>query len=86
MTRSPFRKILFSSGAVRFHMKDGWTFDDMKKIAPDTRIIFFNDEYPYFIADRVDIKEIMKYRPIPSYVFKEDTRYSIEENIMMRNL
>jgi hypothetical protein len=27
-----YRRIAFSSGAVRFHVKDGWTFEEVEEL------------------------------------------------------
>lgn len=86
MVKSHFRKIVMSSGAVRFYERDGWTFAEIKRLAKGSRIIYFNDEHPYFIADTLDVNEVMKYMPVPIFALKEHAKYSIQENIEMRNL
>lgn len=79
-------RIVLSSNAVRFYTKDGWTFEQIVKLAPATRIIFFNDDYPYFIADRVDVDALMTYSLEPSFAFPRDKKYTVRQNIEMRNI
>ena len=82
-----YRRIAISSQAVRFHVKDGWTFEEVEEMAEKgSRIIYFKDEYPYFIADRLNADKVLEYKPIPSYAFKEDAKNTTRENIEMRNL
>jgi len=77
--------IRFSSMAVRFYEKDGWTWDVVNDLAL-IRVVYFKDQDPYFVCDRVDTEKLMSLKPDPRYFCEEDLHNTLEENIEMRNI
>ena len=80
-------KIIFTSGGMRLFENHGWTWQDVKNIAAEnTRIIYFNDVFPYWIIDRVNVQVLLAYKPSYDCVFSEDKNKTLEQLIVERNL
>lgn len=71
---------------VRFYEKDGWDWNDIHYFASG-RIIYFKDEEPYFICDRIDTDELIKLFSLePVYTFESDAKFGLRQNIETRNI
>ena len=80
-------KIIFTATGIRFLESQGWNWPSVKNIAAhNTRIIYFNDEYPYWIIDRVNAQVLLAHNPSYDCIYKEDKTKTLEQLIMERNL
>jgi hypothetical protein len=76
-----------SSGAIRFHVKDGWCWDDILHIASQgSRIIYFKDDYPYWVCDSVNFDRLKPFVSSVRYSFKEDEKLQLRELVESRNI
>jgi len=80
-------KIIFTATGMRLFENHGWTWRHVKNIAAEnTRIIYFNDEHPYWIIDRVNAEVLLAHNPNYDCIFNEDKNKTLEQLITERNL
>ena len=76
-----------SSGAIRFYVKDGWNWNAILDIAsPGSRIIYFKDDYPYWVCDSVNFDRLKPFVSSVRYSFKKDEKLELRDLVESRNI